>query len=79
MTFTKVEKVPERTSKHRLVAFLEQFMAENIKFAKLNFNEHDYKSAYSAYENMYRANKKNGFPIKVVKRGEEVYLIRTDL
>lgn len=80
MTFTKVEKVPKvRRPKHRLVAFFEQFMAENIKVAQVKFNEHDYKNATSAQNNLHRAARNHGFPIKVMKRGEEIYLVRTDM
>ena len=79
MTFTKVEKVPERKPKHNLVAFFDQFMVENIKLAQVKFNEYDYKNVKSAYMNMYRALRHNGFPIKITKCGEDIYLIRTDM
>lgn len=79
MTFTKVKEVPKRNDKHDLRALLNQFVAEDIKVAKLNFNEHDYKRASYAATACAQSVKRGKLPIAVMRRGEEVYLVRTDM
>ena len=81
MTFTKVDEVPkyEHKQRHKLGIYLKEFMASNIKVAKVNFVEGEYKSLKSAHESLRVAAKRWVLPIDVVKRGDEVFLVRRDI
>lgn len=80
MKFVVVERLPEKScGKKRLEYILEEFMNMNVKFAKFEFNENEYKHANSAYGNLRRAAVKLGLPITVRIRNNEVYFERRDL
>jgi hypothetical protein len=77
MTIIEVKEIPKRrTAKHNLVDFLEEFMKSDIRSAKIEYDSYDYSSYKSCYANMHRAAKQHGFPIKVLLRSENVYLVK---
>lgn len=78
MKFTVVEKVPERLAKKKLKYILDEFVNMNVECAKFEFDENEYKHANSAYTNLRKAAKKYGYPINIIKSGEEIYFIRRD-
>lgn len=81
MRFTKVEKTDEicRMPKRELKSELTEFMQMNIKCAKVTYGENEYTNPQSAYASLFKAAKWHAFPIKVIKRKNNVYLIRTDM
>ena len=85
MKFVEVEKLPpkdkysESNAKKKLYDHLDEFMAMNIKIARVEYRPDEYKHAYSAYESILRACRKHPYPIEVYLRKWEVYLVRTDL
>ena len=79
MRFVEVEEVPRRNAKKHLQGYLQEFMNMNIKVAKLDFNEREYKSPSIARSVIAIAIKKSGLPSTITKRGDEIYLIRNDM
>lgn len=79
MKFVEVKEVPERTHKKDLRKILEDFMTTNIKVAKVDFNDGDYKEARYCANSIAVAVRRAALPITVTRRGEEVYLIRRDI
>lgn len=73
------EGLPERTDKKNLKIYFEEFMSSNIKVAKVEFNKGDYKSIKIAYRCIHASVKRHGFPIKVHKIGNNIYLVRKDI
>ena len=80
LKFVKVEEVPEVTRRYhnRLQTRLNEFMESNVKTAKVEDNGH-YKNSHTCAEAMRVAIGRGGFPIKVVQRKDEVYLVRRDI
>lgn len=81
MRFTEVKGLPKGArmysatkNQHRL----EDFMAQNIKIAKVDF-ESEYKSATSCCSSLYASVKRFGYPIAVHCVAGEVYLRRKDI
>jgi hypothetical protein len=81
MKFVKVDYMPERgrCSKKPLKLFLEEFMSRNIKTAKVELIEGDYKNPAIARRCISTAAKKHYLPIKAGYRDKEVYIYRTDM
>jgi hypothetical protein len=80
MKFVEVKEVPEkkkRTNRGVLRDYLQEFMKMNLKAVKVE--DHGYKSANAAYKSLNAATKRWVFPIDVVIRNGEVYLIRRDI
>jgi hypothetical protein len=80
MKFTKVEKVPEKNrGKKRLQVFFSEFMTANVKTARVDFAEGDYANVNVARTTLSTAAMRGAFPIRVCIRGDEIYLVRTDM
>lgn len=79
MNFTEVREIPRRRGYTSLKREFEDFMATGLKAAKVGFEKGQYKSSAVAYSCMYISIKRHGFPIKIIKRGDEIYLVRTDM
>ena len=79
MRFTVVEKVPGKAIKKNLRHIFDEFVNMDVKFAKFEFNENEYKHANSAYNNLTRAARKYGYPVNVHVRENEVYFERRDI
>ena len=79
MKFVKVDEVPGKPVKKRLRVYLDEFMTSNIKIARIDFNERDYKSSSVARACFARSVANYGYPINVIQRGNEVYLSRRDM
>ena len=91
MKLVPVEKVPDleldkypRRKKgvklmkpiHRLQEMFEDFVESNHDVCRLDFTNRDYKSPLACYNVVHHAIKKSNYNIKVVKRGDEIYLVR---
>ena len=79
MKFVEVKEVPGMRKYHPLKNKWDEFMAMNVKVAKVDLSEHDYKSAAVAHSVMSISIKRFGYPITVTRRGDEIYLIRRDM
>ena len=81
MRFTKVEKIEDacRLPKSVRKAELTEFMNMNIKCAKVTYGASEYTTPQSAYTSLFKAVKRYAFPIKVFRRKNEIYLMRTDM
>lgn len=83
MKFVKVDKLPESnrryTSAYKVEARIQEFMNMNIKIARVDYNESDYKSIKTAYTGFKNACKRYVAPIDVKVVNKELYLIRRDI
>ena len=79
MKFVKVKEIPGVKKYHPLKNRWEEFMAMNVKVVKVDLDEREYKSATVAAGVMQASIKRHGYPITVVRRGNEIYLIRRDM
>lgn len=79
MKFVEVEKVPGRRENHRLKDKWDEFMAMNIKVAKIELDENDYKSIATARSVMSVSINRYGYPITITRRGNDLYLVRRDM
>ncbi len=64
---------------HNLQQQWKEFMALNIKTAKVELEEGEYKSIYVAQRTMTQSIERGGFPIKVHTYNGELYLTRKDM
>lgn len=81
MRFTVVdEKVLEKRCKQKQLKYVfMEFINMNVKVAKIDFNEFDYKSIDSAYNNLHHGAKRHCVPVQVTKIGDSIYFVRTDI
>lgn len=80
MKFTVDEEPTKRRTKcKKLRNIFEEFMRMNVKAAKYEFTENEYKSVSSAGGNLYKGARRWGYPIDVVRRGGEIYFVRKDM
>lgn len=79
MKFVEVKEVPGVRQDNLLKSKWVEFMAMNVKVAKVDLSEHEYKSATVAQSVMSVSIKRFGYPITVTRRGDELYLIRRDM
>lgn len=87
MTFVKVDNIPkmhatrtDTTSDRKpLYSYLKEFVKMDVKYVKVVFASDDYFDLWSAANCLRAAAARTDFPIKVVQRGEDVYLTRTDM
>lgn len=83
MKFVEVKDIPSRSkSKHKrgyMKIWMDNFMSQGIKMAKVVFDEDDYSGPFSCYQ-AYRAGiARHVYPVDVKLRNGEVYLIRRDM
>ena len=85
MRFIEVKEIPESKKNkpvveyHKLAAELEEFIRMNVKYVKVVFGQNEYLHHDGGRLCLIRAANRNGYPIKVVTRGKDLYLIRTDI
>ena len=79
MKFTEVMDVPRKRAYNSLHTEWENFIAMNIKTVKVDLSDRHYANSTVAYGVMKTSIKRFGYPIKVKRRGNEIYLIRTDM
>lgn len=86
MTFTKVDyPVPkgdhkgERPRRKDLSMVFDEFMAMQIKAARLGFNCDEYKNYKSASQTLSAFAKNHNLPVRVLHRMNDVYFVRTDM
>lgn len=79
MKFVEVKEVPDKKKYHPLKSRWDEFMAMNVKVAKVDLDEREYKSVEIARATMALSIKRLGYPITVTRRNGEIYLIRRDM
>jgi hypothetical protein len=84
MKFVEVAEVPEkvnntRRKKGELKLYLDRFIQQGIKIAKVEFVPDEYYAMIGVYNSMRLACKWHVLPIDVTMRKGEVYLVRRDL
>lgn len=85
MNFVPVNELPKKktgkvcTVDHKPVyQYLKEFMKMDIKYAKVAITPMDYSNPDSAESCLRMTINSAGLPIKVARRGDDVYLVRTD-
>lgn len=79
MKFIKVDSVPETRNKRRLREDWEEFMSMNTKVAKVDLSQYSYKSFETAVTSMSVSVKRWAYPIAVMQRNGEIFLVRKDI
>ncbi len=76
MKTVPVDEIPEvkRCGRHDLKDFLKGFVDGKNSTVRVDFTERDYKHVKSCYQCLWGGIKLHGYNIKVMKRGDEVYL-----
>lgn len=79
MKFVKVNEVPESRHNHKLKEYWDRFMSMKAKVVKVDLDECEYKNVAVAYRCMGASVRRYGLPINVMKRGNEIFLVRRDI
>lgn len=82
MRFTEIKgEIPRSIGKgvHNIRSQIEEFMAMNVKVAKVTWTSIEYKDYKSCYQALHKAVDRGGYPVQVLTRNEEVYIIRKDI
>jgi hypothetical protein len=81
MRFTVVDKKDfnEKREKKKLKYVFLEFINMQVKVAKVDYTEFDYKSLNSAYNTLYKAAKRSCVPVQVMRREGSIYFVRTDI
>ena len=80
MRFTEVKEVPKVGGKNMLlVKELEEFVNMGVKNVKVTYAPGEYKNLNSCQATLHKAIKGEHLPIRVMIRGEDIYLVRTDM
>lgn len=80
MRFTEVKEVPKVCRRNvLLVKELEEFVNMGVKNVKATYAPSEYKNLNSCQAVLRKAIKREHLPIKVMIRGEDIYLVRTDM
>lgn len=83
-TFKKVDSVPKKAATGKsagrhLQVLMEEFMTSGDKIVKVNIPEGHYRNMNIRRSTLGVAAKKSEHPINVVRRGDDIYLVRTDM
>ena len=80
MRFTEVKEVPKVCGRNvLLLKELEEFVNMGVKNVKVTFKPDEYKNLNSCQATLYKAIKREHLPIRVMIRGRDIYLVRTDM
>ena len=80
MRFTEVKEVPKVGGRNvLLVKELEEFVSMGVKNVKVTYAPGEYKNLNSCQATLHKAIKGEHLPIRVMIRGEDIYLVRTDM
>lgn len=80
MRFTVVDEkeIEMKCKSKRLKYVFMEFINMQVKAAKVDFTKYDYKDVDSAYNNLHKGAKRQCVPIRVIKRRDLIYFVRTD-
>lgn len=79
MRLIRMEDGMPKRENFKLRPIFEEFLAMDIKVAKIDLDPGDYKSNSVACNVLRVAAKRHDFPVKVRMRNGEVYFERTDI
>ena len=82
MNLIKVDNIPAPTEpkvRHDLSGLLDEFMNMNTKYVKVAYSDRDYIHVECIRHALWAACRRQARPVKVVRRGEDIYLMRTDM
>lgn len=87
MHLVEVDVLPIRNRKgrercgknHDLYDLFDKFIEMGVKVAKIEFDARDYHSVTHAVSSISGSAREHKYPIKVVRRGDNVYLVRKDM
>lgn len=81
MKFVEVKEIPKtlREGKYCLKHYWEEFMKMDVKVARVDLSDHDYKTVKNAQTTFLASIKRYGYPISASIRGGEIYLVRRDM
>lgn len=77
-----IPKKKRRPSWHNMREIFEGFVDMHVKITKvvIDYAGDEYQNFNSAYESFRFASKKySEYPVKIVGRGADIYLVRTDM
>lgn len=76
MKLTPVDQIPKMNGYHKLQELIEEFTNGDAKIVKVEFSETDYKSPAVCRSCLAAAIKRSKRPVKVWRRGNEIFLSR---
>lgn len=78
MKMKPVDSIPniKRCAKHSLQDFIADFMDLDSRIVMVEYGPSDYKSATVAASCLSVAAKKSGYPVKVMKRKDKIFLMK---
>ena len=82
MKIVKVDTIPnvcKSKPKNNIRKLLEEFLALDTKYARIIFEENEYGNIDIARMSIRNSSIRHGFPIGVVFRQSEMYLVRKDM
>lgn len=81
MRFTVVDKkeFEKKCEQKKLKYVFMEFINMNVKVAKVNFSEFDYKNMNSAYNNLHKGAIRHRVPVRVTRMGDSIYFVRKDI
>lgn len=79
MRFTKMENGVPKRENFKLNNYFKEFLAMNVKTARIDLDKDDYKSVVVGHKSLWAAAKRHGVPIKVSLYEGNIYFIRTDM
>ena len=83
MKFVAVNELPTHDDKpaeyHNYTKEFERFMKKNCKFAKVEFEDGEYKNLLSSYPSIKYAIQRRALPIDIRCINGDIYLVRRDI
>lgn len=76
MKLIPVDTIPKMNARHRLQSLIEEFVSGEAQIVKVDFGKDDYKSPTVCRSCLAVAIKRSKHPIKVWRRGDEIFLSR---
>lgn len=82
MKLVPIDKLPidelpkEKHPSNKLQKLIKEFCDSDNKIVKINLDNRDYTDVQSAYASLYKSVKHSKRPVKVHKRGDEIYLTK---
>lgn len=82
MYFKPVDQLPPKSGYRPMkpmFLIMEEFIASGVRYAQIVLEDGDYSRPDNARNSITSVCKYYGYPLKVVTRAGELYLVRTDL
>lgn len=79
MRLVRMENGLPKRENFKLKVIFNEFIAMNVKVAKVNLDPDDYKSITVARSVLGNAAKRHDVPVKVRLRNGEIYFVRKDM